>query len=216
MIDEKKLRHNVLTLMDREDVKPKPNKYRVSELIYCLIKAYRSRTEGKTFDINGKMLSGSMLHEKFPKLLRGVTGSKVKFEVECSKAYDGYEIIGHADAIDKERVYELKFSASKVTEQLPFYYYLQANAYATMNGLPEFSVIFINSYSLDVKILSEKQDTIAFEHIEKQAAYLHDCIQKKQVPKGPMFDWECKFCSMRLDCPMHLVKEKGLKELQEA
>jgi len=174
--------------------------YSISELIYCLAKAYHYRVLKEQPVINGKMLSGALFHQLLPQLLDDYK-DKLQFEVECSKDYNDYKIVGHADAVDEDTVYEFKYTAAKLNNTLPFYYYMQANAYAVMLDKPYYKVVMVNSYSLDVVAIDGAQDKDAFSFIEKQAEDLHDAIKTRKVPKGPMYKWECSHCQFRNICP---------------
>lgn len=173
------------------------NIYNISELIYCLAKSYYFRVNKENPIINGKMLSGTLVHQLIEKALSDLN---IKYEVECIRDYNDYKIVGHADAVDDDTVYEFKFSGAKLNGNLPFYYFMQANAYSVMLDRPHFKIIYINSYSLNITSVTGNQDKDAFKYIENQAAYLHDCLKSKRVPIGPAYDWECSHCQFKLIC----------------
>ena len=176
------------------------NIYSISELIYCLAKSYHYRVLKEQPIINGKMLSGTLFHTLIPDILSDYS-DELDYERECFKDYNDYKIIGHADAVDKDTVYEFKYTASKLNGNLPFYYYMQANAYSVLLDRPYYQVILVNSYTLDVNIIKGKQDPDAFAFIEKQAEDLHNAIKEKKIPKGPMYKWECSYCQFKHICP---------------
>ena len=210
-MDREKLRNNIMQL-SKED-RYKPNEYRVSELVYCPAKSFYYRKLNRKPLLNGRMLSGLMFHEKLPDIMKGLVEDP-EFEVECSKVYRDYRIVGHADVVNSNKVWEFKYSASKLNGKLPLYYYLQANTYATLLDKQYYAVVFVNSYNLDVNIIEGKTDKKALKFLEDQAKYIHNSIKNNTVPKGPMYDWECKYCDLKDVCEHYKKSESDkTKEL---
>jgi len=199
MLDLEKLTNNILTLSDQSD-RYKSDEFRISELVYCPAKAYYYRKLGMRPKLNGKMLSGLLFHEKLPLVFKDLVKGKVEFEVECVKDYRDYKIKGHADVVSDDTVYEFKFSASKLEGKLPLNYYLQSNAYACMLDKENYALVFVNSFTLESRVLSGKKDASAFKIIENSAKKIYECLKNDIVPDGPAYEWECRFCNLKDVC----------------
>lgn len=213
---QERLLRNIFHLSD-DSGRYKPDVFRVSELVYCPAKSYWYRKADRRPTLNGKMLSGSMFHEKIPNILAGIVDN-VKYEVPCQKDYTKYRICGHADAVSDDTVYEFKFSASNLKGQLPLNYYLQANAYATLLNKQHYSVILVHSFTLAVRELEGKTEPLAFAIIEQQAAEIYNALKTGIPPNGPFYTWECQYCDVRDLCKKdkaELMMENYQKELHE-
>ena len=209
MLDQEDLKNSILELSSSEGRYQK-NVYRISELVYCPAKSYYYRVLGRRPRLNGKMLSGTLFHEKLPEIMgKIIDSSHLAFEVECRKDYKDFSIMGHADVVNDDTVYEFKYSASRLTGKLPLNYYLQANAYAHMLNKPNYAVVFVHSLSLDVNMLAGETDDEAFKIVEKQAEEIHNALKEKEAPSGPMYDWECRYCGLKDVCENY---RKSLKD----
>lgn len=183
---------------------------RISELCYCPAKAYYYRTTGKRPDLNGAMLSGSLLHDKLPLLVKGIPELKeAEFEKECFRDHKDFSIMGHCDAATKDTIYELKFSKSNVDLYgLSEAWQLQVNCYATLLNKKEWCVLAVHSYSLKVKAFWGKQSDKGYETILDNAKKIFEGLNNKEAPLGPKYNWECKWCSLQEECEYYPKKEE--------
>jgi CRISPR/Cas system-associated exonuclease Cas4 (RecB family) len=182
---------------------PEKGTYRVSELPYCLRKAYFFRVKEVTQTINGLMFTGTLLHKAIPELMEGVVDAKnSKFEVKCVYSDNGIKIVGHADVITRNCVWEWKFTGNRAESMsgLPASYFSQANAYAVMSKKPKYRLVLVNRYDLKVDIIEGKTNDYSFDIMVERARNLHESIKKGIVPEGPEFGFECKKCIFRNIC----------------
>ena len=196
------IENNLMSFGSKSDERYKPGIYNVSELIYCPRKAYLYRKYGVVPKANGKMLAGTLVHEKLPEILKNIKEFKgAKFEQEARVVLDDITIVGHADIVTKDCVYEFKFSAAKLTkDEYPIHFVMQANAYAAMFNKPKWAVIVTNSYSLKTTIMRGKKDPIAFDMIKETAQLIDHALKYNLKLDGPKYKWECRYCDVIKEC----------------
>lgn len=170
--------------------------YYVSELPFCLRKAYFYRKFKTRPEPNGKMVQGTIFHKALPELIKGVAGvRRPKFEMECGTVDGEIRIEGHCDiVVEGKAVWEFKFSGVRIDgpSSLPLYYKAQANMYAFLLNCPKYHIVIINRDSLEVVHFEFDTDEVAFKGMMDRAKTLHKCLHDDEFPDGPMEGWECK------------------------
>lgn len=211
---EKEIVENIKNIVRR--VLYKPGEYHISELPFCIRRSYYFRKEKEEPELNGRMLAGILVHNLIPEVMMGIKGFRnAQFEVEKKLKYKGVIIVGHADILTDDCVYEVKFTGSKVESMsgLPLCYYSQANAYACMFNKEKYSLIIIDSYGpLNASIVSGNADKAAFKILLEKAVKLNDYIVDGQLPDidFPSYKFECSQCQFAERCKNDLETEAYL------
>lgn len=201
------LRSNIEKLFYQTDTASNTS-FRVSELVLSPCRAYYHRKLGKRTTLNGRMFSGSMLHSFLPELVKGVIKNS-EFEVECQWKCKQFSISGHCDVLTSDRAYEFKYSASKIKEfGFPMHWNLQANAYAVMLNRKYYSIVSVNSYTLDVTQLDQEASKAGFDVLISRAKEIQTALKKGKPPEGPLEKWECSYCSFRDECEIYQARKK--------
>lgn len=192
---------NIQQLSYQED-RYKNNEFRVSELVFCPAKAYYYRKTSTRPRLNGKMLSGQLFHKQLPFLLKGIKEfENAEYEVECKKEHKGFDILGHCDVLTSKAVYEAKFTGTNLDRYgCPAHYILQANCYATLLNRKNFALIIVNSQNLSTTVIPGKQDDAKYKVLLDRAKVISASLKVDTPPKGPAYQWECRFCNLKAYC----------------
>jgi len=186
------------------------NRYRTSELVYCLRKAYIQRKYNILTSLNKFLIQGLLMHDKFPDFAKGLPWfRKARYEVKCNTKHEGFEISGRADIVTKTTIYELKHAKIRDSDLCPAQYALQANAYANALKKKKWRVIVIDNNNLNIKIFEDHASTSEYKLFLGRAKQLHEALENNgKVPDGPDFEWECWFCDQRIKeiCNKKLVR----------
>jgi len=92
-----------------------PNIYRISHIVQCPAKEYLYRKTGIRPKQNSAMFNGSLLHLQIPEIIKKIPDfEKAQYEVECIKDHNEFKLVGHADAVTEDTVYEFKYSGSNI------------------------------------------------------------------------------------------------------
>jgi len=206
---ETKLQKN-MHLLSQDEGRYLPTEFRVSELVSCPAKAYYYRKTGKRPELNGKMFSGLLFHDKLPLLTKNIPAFKdAVFEKECRRTHTKFSIAGHADVITKDDVWEFKYSAAKVKQYpLPAHWLLQANAYATMLRRKYWNIVVVDSFSLAVHVKRGRQSGEGYDILVCRAMDILKALEENKPPKGPAEAWECMYCNLQRECIHYQTKKK--------
>ena len=196
---ENKIRKNLLSLWGQREVKD--GEYHVTELNRCLRKSYYERKDGLTSAPNGYMLNGTLLHKELPNLLNEIDKFKdAKYEVPViDNTVNGLKIVGSADVLTADTVYDLKYSGSHFEKSIPEHYVMQLNTYAGIMNIKRCGIIHINSTTLQVSVVEFDYDPRMYELAKNRAMILHYALKVGVSPPGPAFDWECKYRKVYCD-----------------
>jgi CRISPR/Cas system-associated exonuclease Cas4 (RecB family) len=178
-----------------------------SELPYCLRKAYYRRLLKAPVEWNSYMLQGSIWHKAlqdwFPEFLKQFGWDQFKILYEAPATFSDL-IECHADVLTVagviKHVFEYKTTRDRRTEPKTAYI-CQANLTAVLHHAQGFTVLVQN-----VDDLSNFSDTdfwvskdLANWAIER-AYIIKDCLERQEAPKGPQWDWECRYCQFNQGC----------------
>lgn len=181
-----------------------PGEYHVTSLLHCPLRTWYRRTLDIESVPNATMLSGTFMHELLPKIMRHVPGfpDKAKYEVGCRhRVSDDITIVGSADVLLDDTVYEYKFTGSRVDSKygLPVSYYQQVNAYCVMLSKPKYKIVVIHRFADEmteksIGIVSGTRDDEAFKMLMDRAKTLDECVRTKRPPVDnvPLHSWECR------------------------
>jgi len=199
-----------------EEKFPKPNRYWIKELTYCLRKAYYNRTLNPAREFNNYIFGGIMFHELFPKITKDIDEFKdAKWEERCEKDCGDFVISGKTDITTEDTAYELKYSASKlVSGECPEQYSLQVQPYGAILGKPNVGIIIVNSRFLKTTIFKMKTDKHVLDTLVERGKILHTALKDKTPPVGPEYHWECSFCNWKKNC-LSLLVEASKKAKEE-
>ncbi len=169
----------------------------VSDLTYCLRKAYYRRFKNRKLSEQQLIffLDGHQRHEGLQSLVS---------HLDKEKEVEKYGVVGHLDILDKHPV-EIKTTRARPTNQKPPHYLRQLAYYCLLTDSATCNLItqYINDGYL------------TFEHIEfsklELDQYLRDMLEARdmlkfayerktvsQLPKGD--EWQCRNCEFNQIC----------------
>lgn len=191
---------NCFEFLSRKTDTSNLKEFRISELCHCPRKSVYLRQLGEQQKVNGRMLSGSMFHEFIPEMVKYVKAFEgAEFEKTATFQTGDFVIVGHADAVVGDILYEFKYSGCR--RNVPGYFHRQANAYAVVLGCKEYRIVIVNPYDLAVQILTGKADQTYFDEMIHSANEIFQCLNfKEDMPLGPLEDRECKYCPYSEKC----------------
>jgi len=209
MTIEEKLIENIKSIGNNE-YKYEPHKYHVTELLYCIKKPILNRLlpDVRT-EPNTNMIIGSIFHKVLPYITRDIKEFEgAEYEKPLSIEYKGVNIVGKADVVTDEYIYEFKFTSNVLDS-----YKRQANIYACLNETSKYKVIsFIkskNKYKNDIKIDIYKGETDKTEcYAFLEIAVLIDTILNSDInieklnsyKLKPVYNFECYGCVFKEFC----------------
>lgn len=182
--------------------------YHVTELCNCIRKAWFQRTRNEPTEKNVFMFNGLLLHNILPKITdelatnEKIPGDYVWYERKCVCELEGLRIVGSADMVTNDYVYEFKFASNSVSDNISHYnmmYFNQVNAYCNMLNIDKYRIIYINNIDLSVSISEGETNKLSFEQLKDKAIELHKCITNKSMPEqeGNIY---CKYCKYKKEC----------------
>lgn len=207
MAEERELEREIVRALAQGEEPREVGTYWVSDLVRCSAYAaqlYIYRCVPRPSPLS---IAGRLWHYGLPKALEGLIGGN--WEVKCEMRLDDCSIVGRADCVSEDRVYEFKFTASELfSDRGPLAMSIaQANAYAHMLDRPRFTVVLINRSSFAVKAYTYDRDVDSFKHLVARALRLHDVVTREIIPteESPLYGWECGTrnykCQFHAGCP---------------
>ncbi len=190
-------RNNILKVNRSKDPdRYKDNVFHISEIVMCPSRAYYVRKLGVRPEMNGKMLAGTLVHAQIPKIVKGIKDFKdAKYEVEVYTSQGQYALKGHCDAITHDRVWEFKFTGGDMRKYgASPHHLMQVNAYAWMLDRPSFSIVTINSTTLEVQRHDGQVSAFGYDYLVAKAGEVYKALQDNEPPTGPSYAWECAYC----------------------
>jgi CRISPR/Cas system-associated exonuclease Cas4 (RecB family) len=189
--------------------------YHVTELCNCIRKAWFQRTRNEPTEKNIFMFNGLLLHNILPKITNEISldeaihpGMYVWYEAKCRCEFevdngtDGIRIVGSADMVTGDYVYEFKYASNSTADNISYYnlmYFNQANAYSCMLDREKFRIVYIDNMNLTISISECNTDKYAFELLKDKAAELHSCIKTKTIPESVETKY-CIYCKYSKEC----------------
>jgi hypothetical protein len=204
------LQKGVFELNDASD-RYKENIFRISSLVGCASRLYYQTKLGIKPKMLGRMLSGIIFHEHLKDIVKNIPEFEdAEFEPEICEDFGDYKILGHADIVTEDRVFEFKYSLVDFDKYgVPDSWHLQANCYATILKKPFYSIVQVNSANLNVIIVEGKQNQDGYNIIKDRAKNIFDSLQSNVCPIGPLADWQCWDCECKEICENYKKKQEG-------
>jgi len=175
------------------------NRISVTELLYCIRKAYYQRVNPKPLSLQHAwyIYRGELFDEVWTSLFS-------RNQLTCTHRIRDVPvvIVGRADFIDEDgAVADLKTHANlKWLEKPKPEHVMQVRFYGWCLAVPKarlYYVDFRDCKNFDVEIGDVEADVL--EPLESLAVELYSCLEKK-VPPFPQKSWVCKFCEYREEC----------------
>jgi len=170
----------------------------VSDLTYCLRKAFWRRTKNRQLSEQQLIffLDGHQCHEGIQNLCKNL-----KHEVEIRR----YGIAGHLDLMDKHPV-EIKTTHARPNGTKPAHYLRQGAYYCLITGSGTFSLItqYINDGTLTFETIKFTKEEL--DEYLKDMLFDRDLLQKAYDDQDvallgfPSDDWQCRHCEFQTDC----------------
>jgi CRISPR/Cas system-associated exonuclease Cas4 (RecB family) len=189
---------------DTAGYEPEIGTYHVSELIYCLRKAYFRRMYRDQITLNPTLRWYYYRGLLFDKIWTKCFDLN---QVPVQKVCGEYTIIGRIDFIYENKIYELKTSFY-LPKEPSVKHLAQVNCYSAMSGIKEARLLYI-SFSGYPRIFtvdtSNSQDILNL--VSLHAGILHGCLKDKNPPAPNNEEWECRNCEVKEICQ----KEKDVR-----
>lgn len=167
----------------------------VTELLYCLRKAYlRRKYERELLDEQKWWIyRGNIFHALWGSLFD-------QSEIQVVHEVGDFKIVGHADIVYEGCVYELKTVTS--LSNIPKEHHIkQILAYAHFLGLDCAKLIYVSFDGFEViEVPTEGAEEVVRE-LEERARVLINAVRTDTPPPAePMGPWECEFCEVARFC----------------
>lgn len=181
----------------------KPKEIWISDVVYCLRRAFFSYLLPLQKQFNDAQLAGIFIHRLIQDQL-----SKEGFEIEKRVEYDlgeGWKLVGRIDAWCDDTVIEIKTVKGQIQE-IPPYWIDQANVYAYLSETPKLKLIVVDKTTGHFEEYIYDVDEDRAIDVIKKAEHVKDCIINRTLPDGRM-DWCKKYCGYSVIC-FNILKEK--------
>ncbi len=184
----------------QEKCAPVRKEIHVSDLSYCLRKAYWRRFQNRKLTIQQLIffLDGHQRHQGLQELVKNV-----EHEVEIRRL----GVVGHLDLLDKMPI-EIKTTRGRPNGQKPAHYLRQGAYYCLLTGSDVFQLItqYINDNVISfekIKFSKEELDTYLKEMLTDRDLLQRAC-DKKDVAILPFLNnWQCRHCEFYQPCRTH-------------
>ncbi len=177
---------------------PARTEIHVSDLCYCLRKAFHRRFHNRQLSEQQLIffLDGHQRHEGLQSLCKNLES-----EVEVRR----YGIVGHLDLQDKHPV-EIKTTRARPNGQKPTHYIRQGAYYCLLTGTDTFSLItqHINDGVLTFETVEFSKDEL--DEYLRDMLFDRDLLQRAydnldvSLLGFPADDWQCRHCEFQTEC----------------
>jgi len=189
------------------DYRPRrPTDIYVTDVVVCPRRAFFNiKFNANPMVVSARAITGKAIHMLLQQALKSRYPNAV-FEVSCQYPLEnGYVLLGRADMIDGDTVYEFKYTS--MYNQAKEMYFAQANCYANMIDCNRFKVVIIDRNKLDVLVLEGERSEDAFMKIIDQCNQIIKALQAKdeeldRLPERSPWSWACDNCTYKLICRM--------------
>lgn len=192
------IKNHILAKVNNE-YKASPNTFNVTELLYCLRKAYFHRLNPKPLALKAAwyIYRGELLDEVWTPLFR-------RYQVRCTYRCKSVPvaIVGKFDFLDENGV----LTDLKTTKNL---YYVdepkpehvkQVRFYAWCNAVPKAQLIYADFGDAKVFPVEVGDCSDLLEELEGKALCMYLCLKKEKPPEAFGPEWLCRICEYRDDC----------------
>jgi CRISPR-associated exonuclease Cas4 len=197
----KEIKEHILRSANSEDYHSKPNTYSLTELLYCIRKAYYRRTQPKATELEAafNMYRGKVFDNLWSPLFQH---NQVRSTYRCKNI--PITISGKYDFLTKDNI----LTDLKTTKSLYFVnepseeYKTQVRFYAWLNSIEKAQIVYIDFGDCKVFPVEVGDCNEMLEALELKAEILFKSIQNKAVPFKPVTapEWMCKKCEYKEEC----------------
>lgn len=196
-ITENKAMRGHFILKLQEKCAPIRTSIHVSDLVYCLRKAYWRRFKNKP--LTEKQLQFFLDGHQRHQVLQGLV-ENLEHEVEVSN----FGVVGHLDLMGQHPI-EIKTTRARNNGQKPPHYLRQCAYYCLLTQSE--SCILVTQYINDGEFtfetieFSPKELTEYLEEMLERRDGLQKAIDREDPFSLPFLDdWQCRYCEFKVDC----------------
>lgn len=197
----KPIKDHILKSANCEDYHNKPNTYSLTELLYCIRKAYYRRTKPKPTELEAafNIYRGKVFDNLWSPLFQH---NQVRSTHRCKNI--PITISGKYDFLTNDNI----LTDLKTTKSLYFVnepseeYKTQVRFYAWLNSIEKAQIVYIDFGDCKVFPVEVGDCKQLFEDLELKAETLYKSLQNKAVPYKSLTapEWMCKKCEYALEC----------------
>lgn len=195
------IKNHILNKTNYSDYTTQQNSYSVTELLYCLKKAYYKRTQPKPQDIESafNLYRGKVFDDLWSPLFK-------RNQIRCTHRVPNYpiNISGKYDFLtDDGTVTDLKTSKNLYfVNEASAEYQKQVRFYAYCNALTKAQIVYIDFGDCKVFPVEVGDCTELINELEGKAIQLWSALQCGKPPTNLYAppDWLCKKCDYKEEC----------------
>ncbi len=195
------IKNHILKTANYDDYIGKPNTYSVTELLYCIRKAYFKRTKPKHASLEQayNLYRGKVFDQLWTPLF---IHNQVRTTYRCKKI--PITISGKYDFLTQDGILtDLKTAKSLyfINEPSPEYV-AQVRFYAYLNSIEKAQIIYVDFGDCKVFPVEVGDCTSLLEELDVKATQLYYALQLKQPPEKPttLHTWLCQKCEYSQEC----------------
>ena len=194
------IKDHILRNTNGEDYQNKPNTYSLTELLYCIRKAYYKRTNPKPHTIESafNIYRGKLFDNAWSPLF---THNQVRSTHRCKNI--PITISGKYDFLTQDGI----LTDLKTTKSLYFVnepseeYKTQVRFYAWLNSIEKAQIVYIDFGDCKVFPVEVGDCTQLLNDLEAKATQLYFALHQQKAPiKGVCAEWLCKKCEYQTEC----------------
>jgi len=183
----------------------------VTELLYCLRKAYLRRTHldiEKELEQRWYLYRGSVFDrlwcELFPR-----NQIRITYRIP-----NGPTIVGKIDFINKEGddlvLYELKTIANRyaIKDGPKEGHIKQAKFYAWCENIDVAKLVYVSFEGVKIFTVDCSDAHEVVKELEERAKLLYNCLKKERLPPRTDKEWECRYCEFRDICSVEEIRQE--------
>ena len=197
----KEIKEHIIRSANGEDYHNKPNTYSLTELLYCIRKAYYRRTQPKPTKLEAafNMYRGKVFDTLWSPLFQH---NQVRSTHRCKNI--PITISGKYDFLTSDNILtDLKTTKSLYYVNEPSEEYkIQVRFYAWLNSIEKAQIVYIDFGDCKVFPVEVGDCNDMLEGLELKAEILYKSLQNKTVPYKPLtaLEWMCKKCEYQEEC----------------
>lgn len=195
------IKNHILRKVNDTDYHGKPNTYSLTELLYCIRKAYYKRTDPQplTIDQAYNIYRGKIFDDLWSPLFRH---NQVRATYRCRTV--PVTISGKYDFLTDDGILtDLKTAKSLyfINEPSPEYKN-QVRFYAYLNSIDRAQILYVDFGDAKVFPVEVGDCTDLFTELEVKAAQLYYALQQNEPPEKPLIthEWLCQKCEYQTQC----------------